>query len=113
MLGPYTSVSNRPTAAPAFASDTAILTATVDLPTPPLPEATAIVFFTPGIGCASERPPELARTRDDHLKLISPTSGSTDSASRISSAIFPRSGHAGVVSSTWTVILRPSITTAG
>ena len=48
--------------APAWASATARLAATVDLPTPPLPEATAIVFFTPGIGWASLRPPPLART---------------------------------------------------
>ena len=38
-----------PTFAPSFESEIAIFTATVDLPTPPLPEETAIMFFTPGI----------------------------------------------------------------
>ncbi|MCY1360745.1 hypothetical protein D9M68_847740 [compost metagenome] len=37
-----------PTRAPSAASASARLTAVVDLPTPPLPEATAITFFTPG-----------------------------------------------------------------
>src|ERR1700694_661752 len=42
------SASRRPTSAPALRSAAARLTATVDLPTPPLPDATAIVCFTPG-----------------------------------------------------------------
>jgi len=36
-----------PTRAPSRASASARLAAVVDLPTPPLPEATAITFFTP------------------------------------------------------------------
>lgn len=36
------SASIRPTFLPSLASDTARLTATVDLPTPPLPDATAM-----------------------------------------------------------------------
>ena len=40
-----------PTLLPHFASAIARLTATVVLPTPPLPAPTAMTFFTPGIGC--------------------------------------------------------------
>jgi len=46
--GPKMSASMRPTDAPPLARATARLTARVDLPTPPLPEATAMMFFTPG-----------------------------------------------------------------
>ena len=51
MFGPVMSASRRPTFAPDCASATARLTETVLLPTPPLPEAMAIVFFTPGRSC--------------------------------------------------------------
>ena len=53
MSGPYTSESMIPTAAPACRSATARFTATVDLPTPPLPEETAIVCRTSGIRSAA------------------------------------------------------------
>ena len=42
------SASSRPTRAPSAASASAMFTAVVLLPTPPLPEATAITFFTFG-----------------------------------------------------------------
>src|SRR6266850_1711951 len=42
------SASSNPTEAPLWRSAAARLTATVDLPTPPLPDATAMVCFTPG-----------------------------------------------------------------
>ncbi len=42
------SASKSPTASPSAASETARLTAVVDLPTPPLPEATATIAFTSG-----------------------------------------------------------------
>jgi len=45
--GPNTSASSRPTLAPWRASASARLTATVDLPTPPLPAATATTFLGP------------------------------------------------------------------
>src|SRR6478735_8773006 len=45
--GPNTSASSRPTLAPWRASASARFTATVDLPTPPLPAATAMTFFGP------------------------------------------------------------------
>src|SRR6476660_2803111 len=43
------SQSHRPTRAPVCSSATARFAATVDLPTPPLPLATAITCLTPGI----------------------------------------------------------------
>jgi hypothetical protein len=46
MLGPYISASNRPTLAPLARRLSAKLTLTVDLPTPPFPDATAITFLT-------------------------------------------------------------------
>src|SRR5579863_1209435 len=52
-LEPYTSASSRPTLWPSFCSASARLTATVVLPTPPLPEATATRFLTPGMGWRS------------------------------------------------------------
>src|SRR6266478_7582808 len=52
-FGPYTSASSNPTLWPSFANANARFTATVVLPTPPLPLATATRFFTPGIGWRS------------------------------------------------------------
>src|SRR5207245_11179532 len=52
-FGPYTSASSNPTLLPRFAKASARFTATVVLPTPPLPLATATRFFTPGIGWRS------------------------------------------------------------
>ena len=49
-FGPYMSPSIIPTRLPACASATARFTATVVLPTPPLPAPTAITFFTPATG---------------------------------------------------------------
>ena len=43
------SASKMPTRAPSAERARAKLTAVVDFPTPPLPEATAIIFLTPGI----------------------------------------------------------------
>ena len=48
------SASSRPVETPLAARPRARLTAVVDLPTPPLPEATAMMCFTPG---TSMRPP--------------------------------------------------------
>src|SRR3972149_6851870 len=49
MSGPYTSTSTSPTRAPVSRRARARLTATVDFPTPPLPEETAIVCLTSGM----------------------------------------------------------------
>ena len=48
------SASSSPVLTPLAASPSARFTAVVDLPTPPLPEATAMMCFTPG---TSMRPP--------------------------------------------------------
>ena len=48
--GPNRSASSSPTFKPSLARPTARLQATVDLPTPPLPEATATMCLTPGSG---------------------------------------------------------------
>ena len=42
------SASSSPVLTPMAASPSARFTAVVDLPTPPLPEATAMMCFTPG-----------------------------------------------------------------
>src|SRR6266478_3812717 len=52
-FGPYTSASSNPTLCPSLDNASARFTATVVLPTPPLPLATATRFFTPGIGWRS------------------------------------------------------------
>src|SRR5579862_3543700 len=54
-LGPYTSASIKPTRQPSARIASARFTATVDLPSPPLPLATATMCLTPAIlrGCAT------------------------------------------------------------
>lgn len=47
-LGPLISASSSPTFEPKCANPSAKLAATVDFPTPPFPEAMAIIFLTPG-----------------------------------------------------------------
>ena len=86
----------RPTEAPVLASDTARFTATVLLPTPPLPEATTMTFFTPGIsscgsGCFTSR--EVRFTVTSALRSTYSWMAATQS-----SLIFFFIGHAGVVS---------------
>ena len=73
------SASRTPTVAPSAASASARLTAVVDLPTPPLPLATATMFFTPGTSftprwtaCEMMRVPIVTETR--------PAPGSDESA---------------------------------
>src|SRR6188768_3669728 len=50
------------TRAPDWLSAMARLTATVVLPTPPLPAPTAMTFFTPGTGCFEMSPTAAGRT---------------------------------------------------
>ena len=73
------SASSTPTVAPSAANASARLTAVVDLPTPPLPLATATMFFTPGTSstprctaCETMRMPIVTVTR--------PAPGSDESA---------------------------------
>src|SRR5579859_4642888 len=100
------SASRSPTFAPDRRSDAARLTATVDLPTPPLPEPTAMACFTPGITCSGERPPNAARTLAVILRSTAVTPGRPPTSSRAIDWKRSRTGHAGVVSSN-TKLTRP------
>ena len=108
-VGPYTSASIRPTRAPVSARATARFAATVDLPTPPLPEPTAITCLTPG------RSGPLAPLRAVTLAVMSMlmlvTPGIWRTASRQSASILALSGQAGVVSSTVKATLPSQILT--
>ena len=106
-LGPVMSASRRPTEAPSRARLTARLTATVVLPTPPLPDATAIVFRTPGIRSAMG-PPKLRFTLAAHSIRTAPAPIPV-SSSAMSDSILALRGQAGVVSSTVTVTREPSM----
>ena len=91
------SPSSRPTAAPAWASATARLTLTVLLPTPPLPEATAMMFLTPGhelLGLARLRAADHRAPGD--VDSLAPMPART---ARALPSISSLSGQAGVVSS--------------
>src|SRR5258706_9709855 len=91
--------SRRPTDAPLLRRAAARLTATVDLPTPPLPEATAIVCLTPGkisegFGrMKAGRTLAVIRTSTAVTPGISPTRSCACDLKR------SRTGQAGVVSS--------------
>ena len=77
------SPSMMPTRLPAFASAIARFTATVVLPTPPLPAPTAMTFFTPGTGARPPSPPmPAARTLAVMLTLTPVTPGSAITAAR-------------------------------
>ena len=97
MLGPYTSLSSKPTAAPDWARAIARFTATVLLPTPPLPDATAMMFLAPMLTVPRMR--ALAATL--LLQPIStwPKPGIFASSIRAAVSITSLSGQAGVVSS--------------
>ena len=106
-LGPVMSASSRPTVAPSRARLTARFTATVVLPTPPLPEATAIVFRTPGMRSAIG-PPKVRFTFEAHSIFTAPAP-SPVSSSAMSDSIVALRGQAGVVSSTVIVTSDPSM----
>ena len=107
----------RPTFAPARIRATARFAATVDLPTPPLPLATATVFFTCGIRFAGFVPFDAVT-----FHVIRTSTSFTPSAWTACLALaasWSRSGQAGVVSSivketrlsaTWTSLTNPSDT---
>ncbi len=77
------SASSTPTLAPSAASASARLTAVVDLPTPPLPLATAMMFLTPGISL-TPRCTECDVTFCVMLTVTRPAPGIATSASAIS-----------------------------
>ena len=76
------SASMMPTRPPALASAIARLTATVVLPTPPLPAPTAMTFFTPGTDCRAPSEPTASRTRALICTSTLPTPGSCITAAR-------------------------------
>jgi hypothetical protein len=59
------SASRSPTLAPSFVSAAAKFTAVVDLPTPPLPEPTAMMCLTPDKGLPGGLGPDSTITDDD------------------------------------------------
>src|SRR5438309_3009001 len=93
------SASSRPTRAPEVCSDAARLTATVDLPTPPLPDATAMMCFTPGIAPVRAPPLKGLRTLAVIRRSTAVTPGIPLTRSCASAWKRSRTGHAGVVSS--------------
>ncbi len=95
MLGPVMSASRSPTRAPCPDSARARFTATVDLPTPPLLEATAMMFFTPFTGWGPT--PRVACT-SALMSTVTPfTPGTPATASSAHFWSSPRMGQAGVV----------------
>src|SRR6266851_2208075 len=116
------SASSRPTRAPESWSDAARLTATVDLPTPPLPDPTAITCLTPGMAASWPRPLNAARTLAVIFRSTAVTPGMSETSCRASVWKRSRTGHAGVVSSnvklTWPALsiasslIMPRLTTS-
>src|SRR5438046_18521 len=92
------SASSRPTRAPDSWSEAARLTATVDFPTPPLPEPTAITCLTPGIA-GSRWPLKAGRTLAVISRSTAVTPGISATSCRARVWNRSRTGHAGVVSS--------------
>ncbi len=100
-----------PTAAPCRASAAARLVLTVDLPTPPLPAATAMMFFTPGRRGLSGRLGR-PRTFDESLTSTPAMPGMAPTACSTARAISSFDGQAGVVSSTVICARSPASSTA-
>src|SRR5438046_141166 len=103
------SASRSPTWAPESCSEAARLTAIVDLPTPPLPEPTAITCFTPGIAASCTRPLKAARTFAVIFRSTAVTRGIPATRSRDSDRNRTRTGPAGVVSSNVKLTRPPSV----
>src|ERR1700730_2324474 len=93
------SASSSPTLAPLTPRAQARLMATVDLPTPPFPDATAIACLTPGMTWSGCRPLKADRTLAVILSSTMVTPGRSPTSLRASVSKRSRTGHAGVVSS--------------
>src|SRR4029077_9227916 len=93
------SASSSPTVAPLLRSAAATLTATVDLPTPPLPDAMAMVCFTPGSTSEGFGRRKAGRTLAVMRTSTPVTPGISWTASSACDLHRSRTGHAGVVSS--------------
>ena len=99
MFGPVMSASSRPTRRAGLGErDGEVDADTVLLPTPPLPDATAITFLTPGTSC-SGRARRGAADGGAPRRSRAPRRPSGASARRTSASIWSLSGQAGVVSS--------------
>src|SRR5712691_6203512 len=93
------SASSNPTLAPCARSETARLTATVDLPTPPLPDPIASTCLTPGIARSRGWPPKADFTLAVMRTSTAVTPGSLPTRSLAIALNRSRTGQAGVVSS--------------
>ena len=76
------SPSMMPTRLPHLESASAMFTATVVLPTPPLPAPTAMTFFTPGGACRAPSEPTASRTRALIFTSTAETPGICSTAAR-------------------------------
>src|SRR5256886_3578863 len=103
------SASRSPTWAPESCSEAARLTAIVDLPTPPLPEPTAITCLTPGIAASCPRPLKAARTLAVIFRSTAVPPGIPATRSGASDWNRSRTGQAGVVSSNVKLTRPPSV----
>src|SRR5438094_7456421 len=119
MENPHTSTSSTPTRWPSAARAQARFTVTLDLPTPPLPEATAITVVFPSVknwGC-SGRPPRRLVTRAPRSSsdivprttwtCSTPDSGATAAVTSVS--MRSRRGQPSMVSRTVTVTVASSM----
>ena len=109
MLGPVMSASSRPTEAPAWASATARFTLTVLLPTPPLPDTTAMMFLTPGRSCWAWAGAARRTIAPQVISIVSAPMACR--AARALPSISSLSGQAGVVSSIVNATRLPSMAT--
>ena len=92
------SASSNPTFAPVRDNASAKFSATVDFPTPPLPLATPMIFFTVAIPASSSSDlPSMTLAVIFRSKFL--ISFISEMARRTSSSISALNGHAGVVSS--------------
>src|SRR5229473_6274763 len=101
------SASSSPTFAPLMPSAHARLIATVDLPTPPFPDATAIACLTPGMTWFGCRRLKADRTLAVILRSTAVTPGRSPTSLLAIVWNRSRTGHAGVVSSN-VKLTRPS-----
>ncbi len=96
-----------PTRAPSFERATARFTATVVLPTPPLPAPTAITFFTPGSGGLPYSGADADRTENAMVTPTLLTPGTAATAARARSRTSSRAATEGLDNSMVTAA-RPS-----
>jgi hypothetical protein len=88
------SASSMPTVAPSVASASARFTAVVLLPTPPLPEATAMMFLMPGTSF-TPRCTECETTLETTFALTCATPGSFETRSTTCARTFSSTPRAG------------------